>query len=43
MNGLQNLVTVLEQGGNEIEVDPELGAKAMKPLTRMLDFAAARR
>lgn len=43
MNGLENLVAVLEQGGNEIEVDPELGAKAMKPLTRMLDFAAARR
>lgn len=43
MNGLENLVSVLEQGGNEIEVDPELGAKAMKPLTRMLDFAAARR
>ena len=43
MNGLQNLAEVLEHGGNEIHVDPQLGEKAMKPLTRMLDFAAARR
>ncbi len=39
MNALDNLAAVLEHGGNEIEVDPELGRKAMKPLTRMLDFA----
>ncbi len=43
MNALDNLAEVLEQGGNEIHVDPALGAQAMKPLTRMLDFAAAKR
>ncbi len=39
MNELENLVAVLEQGGNEIFVDPALGQKAMVPLQRMLDFA----
>ncbi len=43
MNALDNLAEVLEKGGNEIHVDPALGAQAMKPLIRMLDFAAARR
>jgi quinolinate synthase len=40
MNGLENLVECLEQGSNEVFVDPELGKKAMIPLQRMLDFAA---
>ena len=42
----QNTLAVLEDDngcGQEIFVDPALAAKAMKPLTRMLDFAAARR
>ena len=43
MNALDNLLAVLENGGNEIHVDPALGEQAMKPLTRMLDFAAAKR
>ncbi|WP_022957725.1 quinolinate synthase NadA [Spongiibacter tropicus] len=43
MNALENLLDVLENGGNEIHVDPALGEQAMKPLTRMLDFAAAKR
>ncbi|MGB1907036.1 MAG: quinolinate synthase NadA, partial [Spongiibacter sp.] len=42
MNALENLAEVLEHGGNEIVVDPDLGEKAMKPLVRMLDFAARR-
>lgn len=40
MNGLENLEQTLEQGDNEILVDPELGKKAMIPLQRMLNFAA---
>lgn len=39
MNGLKNLAAVLENGGNEIIVDPEIGRKAKKSITRMLDFA----
>ncbi|WP_414729309.1 quinolinate synthase NadA [Zhongshania aliphaticivorans] len=42
MNALDNLAYVLEHGGNEVHVDPALGVQAMKPLTRMLDFAAAK-
>lgn len=42
MNGLQNVASVLEQGGEEIHVDPALGRQAMRPLQRMLDFAAQR-
>lgn len=40
MNGLQNLAAVLEQGTNEIHVDPEVGQKAYLCIDRMLDFAA---
>jgi quinolinate synthase len=43
MNGLQNVLTTLQSGDNEIHIDPALGRKAMVPLQRMLDFAAARR
>jgi quinolinate synthase len=43
MNALDNLADSLEFGRNEIFVDPALGARAMLPLKRMLDFAAARK
>lgn len=43
MNGLQNLLDVLENGRNEIKVDPELGHKATICIDRMLDFAAAQK
>jgi len=39
MNALDNLAASLEQGTNEIHVDPELGRRAMVPLQRMLDFS----
>lgn len=39
MNGLENLMQTLEQGSNEVLVDPELGRQAMVPLQRMLNFA----
>lgn len=39
MNELESLATVFEAGNNEIFVDPALGAQAMVPLRRMLDFA----
>jgi quinolinate synthase len=42
MNGLQNLVQVLETGANEIQIDPEAGRKALRGIERMLDFAASR-
>ena len=40
MNGLQNLADVLENGGNEIHVDPAIGKLAVGSIDRMLDFAA---
>ena len=40
MNGLENLLDVLENGGQEITVDPALREQALKPLRRMLDFTA---
>jgi quinolinate synthase len=43
MNGLQNLVDVLESRRNAIEVDPVTRAKAIICINRMLDFAAARK
>lgn len=39
MNGLENLKQTLEQGSNEVLVDPQLGERAMLPLQRMLNFA----
>jgi quinolinate synthase len=39
MNGLENLAHSLETGDNEVHVDPVIGKKAMRSLTRMLDFA----
>lgn len=43
MNALDNLADSLEFGSNEIFVDPQIGARAMIPLKRMLDFAAERK
>ncbi len=43
MNGLTNLVQVLENGANEIHVDPETGKKATVCIDRMLDFAAKKK
>lgn len=39
LNQLQNLVDTLEQGNNEIHVDPAIGRQAMTSVQRMLDFA----
>ena len=41
MNGLINLVAVLETGKNEIRIDAEISRKAKRCITRMLDFAKA--
>ncbi|WDZ98229.1 quinolinate synthase NadA [Herbaspirillum sp. WKF16] len=43
MNGLQNLLHVLETGANEIHVDPAVGRKAVVCIDRMLDFAARKK
>ena len=43
MNDLENLLAVLENGVQEITVDPALIPPAMVPLQRMLDFAAGKR
>lgn len=43
MNALDNLADALEFGRGEVFVEPALGARAMLPLKRMLDFAAARK
>jgi quinolinate synthase len=39
MNGLVNLADVLENGMNEIHVEPAIGVKAKRSIERMLDFA----
>ncbi|APZ44392.1 quinolinate synthase NadA [Acidihalobacter ferrooxydans] len=41
MNGLHNLLHVLETGANEIHVDEAVRRKALRSTQRMLDFAAA--
>ncbi|MDX1512827.1 MAG: quinolinate synthase NadA [Gammaproteobacteria bacterium] len=43
MNGLRNLVRVLETGANEIVVDEEIRKRAVVPVKRMLDFAARKK
>ncbi len=43
MNGLANLAAVLEQGHNEIHVDPTIGRAAVLSINRMLNFAAAQK
>jgi quinolinate synthase len=40
MNDLEALAAVFDRDDNEIFVDPAVGARAMVPLRRMLDFAA---
>ena len=40
MNSLQNLLDCLEQGRNEIQVEPALGRQAYKSLERMMNFKA---
>ncbi len=39
MNSLQNLSAVLENGTNEIHIDPAIRERAVVPIQRMLDFA----
>jgi quinolinate synthase len=39
MNGLHNLLQVLETGENEIQVDEDIRVKALQSTQRMLDFA----
>jgi len=41
MNALQNLLETLEQGSNEINIDAEIGSRALIPLERMVQFAAS--
>ncbi len=43
MNGLRKLANTLRTGGNEILVPPELCARAVRPIRRLLDFAAAQK
>jgi len=43
MNTLERLRELLENGGNEIVLDPTMIDKAVMPVTRMLDFVAARK
>lgn len=43
MNGLENLIHVLETGDNEIQVDPRIGEQAYICIDRMLTFAAERK
>ena len=40
MNDLERLAAVFDRPDNEIKVDPSLGAEALRPLDRMLAFAA---
>lgn len=40
MNGLENLLSVIENGDQEVHVDPSLREDALRPLQRMLDFTA---
>lgn len=41
MNELETLIEVLERGGNEILIDPQVGSRAYLPIKRMLDFNLA--
>jgi quinolinate synthase len=42
MNSLRKLRRVLETGANEITVPPDIAERARRPITRLLEFAAAR-
>jgi len=41
MNDLDKIEQVLLLGHNEIVIDPDLQQQALKPLQRLMDFAAA--
>jgi quinolinate synthase len=41
MNGLRKLAAVLESGGNEIQIEESIRARAAVSIQRMLDFAEA--
>ncbi|WP_339799701.1 quinolinate synthase NadA [uncultured Marinobacter sp.] len=41
MNGLENLLQVLERGDQEVFIDDALREDALRPLRRMLDFTAS--
>ena len=43
MNTLEKVAAVLENGANEIQVAPDMAARARLPIQRMLDFAAEMR
>jgi len=43
MNNLRNLAEVLESDSNEISVDANIQEKAIKPIQRLLDFAAQKK
>lgn len=43
MNGLENLLHTLQQGGQEILVPEAIRVRALEPLRRMLDFTAQQR
>jgi quinolinate synthase len=40
MNSLDSLLQCLEQGTNEVFVDPDIAAAAIKSLDRMMQFKA---
>jgi len=42
MNSLQNLEQALISGNHEVDIDPDIRAKARLPIQRMLDFARER-
>jgi quinolinate synthase len=42
MNGLRKLARVLETGTNEIRIDETVRRRAVRPITRLLEFARAR-
>ncbi len=42
MNGLRKLAAVLRTGANEVQVSPALGARAIVPISRLLEFSAGR-
>ena len=41
MNALENLLETLQQGANEITVDPVIAERALVPLERMVNFSAS--
>ena len=43
MNELEALAQVFDRSDNEVQVDPELGKRAMLPMRRMIEFSAEMR